>query len=303
MSSIPLTLITGFLGAGKTTLLRHIASQYPEKRLVFLVNEFSSVDVDAAVLSGDAEDVVELPGGSIFCTCLVSEFIRVLKTIPERFPDMEALVVEASGIANPKVVRSMFEDTGLDQQYVLASVLAVIDPGTFPTLLQTLPNIRTQVEAADLAVLNKVDCFEEEVLQEVEAQIREIQPAIELQRVEYGRVEWDFLTVRGGTVVEGEYAACVDPNFAQLFVIPPAPVDCDALVKAFRELGWDLYRAKGFLKNAQGWVYFDMTMTEFRMTPALVLPEKPGLALIMHGTALKAAMALQQRIQKGGFSI
>ena len=81
---IALSLVTGFLGSGKTTYLRRLVEQYRGRRLVFLVNEFSPVDVDGPVLRSAEDDVVSLPGGSIFCTCLVTQFVHTLERIPWR---------------------------------------------------------------------------------------------------------------------------------------------------------------------------------------------------------------------------
>jgi len=74
--------VTGFLGSGKTTFLKHIVEQYRERRLVYLVNEFSPHDIDGAIVSQKNPNVVAIPGGSIFCKCLVTEFIDRLESIP-----------------------------------------------------------------------------------------------------------------------------------------------------------------------------------------------------------------------------
>ncbi|MCX7010859.1 MAG: hypothetical protein NTY53_27070, partial [Kiritimatiellaeota bacterium] len=102
---IPLVLVTGFLGSGKTTFLKQLVSRYHDLKLVWLVNEFSARDVDAAVLGSETSDVLSIAGGSIFCRCLVTEFIASLRDLPARFgtPEspVEGVVVEASGMANP----------------------------------------------------------------------------------------------------------------------------------------------------------------------------------------------------------
>ncbi len=187
---IPLCLVTGFLGSGKTALLRHIAHQHNGQRLVFLVNEFAAVDVDGPVLEHDAPgQVLGLPGGSIFCTCLVTEFIRVLQELPERFgPDIDGVIIEASGVANPKVVARMLAETKLDAVYQIASVIAVADPGTFAILLQTLPNLRAQIEASDHVLINKSDLFDKETLCATERAVREINPAATITQTQYGKV-------------------------------------------------------------------------------------------------------------------
>jgi G3E family GTPase len=84
---------------------------------VFLVNEFSAANVDSQLLPADAGPVVSLPGGSIFCRCLATEFIAQLRSLPERFhlPDapLEGLIIEASGLADPRVVEETLRETWL----------------------------------------------------------------------------------------------------------------------------------------------------------------------------------------------
>jgi G3E family GTPase len=69
MSRIPVVLVTGFLGSGKTTLLRRLAEAYPDKRLIFLVNEFAATDVDGETLSATGTPTHSVVGGSLFCEC------------------------------------------------------------------------------------------------------------------------------------------------------------------------------------------------------------------------------------------
>ena len=115
---IPLILVTGFLGSGKTTLLKRIASQAAGAKIVYLVNEFSFQNVDGELLEQEGVEAVVIPGGSIFCHCLVTDFIGHLSSVPARFGTaenpVEAVVVEASGIANPRVIQQMLSETRFD---------------------------------------------------------------------------------------------------------------------------------------------------------------------------------------------
>jgi G3E family GTPase len=300
---IPLCLVTGFLGSGKTSMLRHLARRHPDRKLVYLVNEFSAVDVDGRLLEADAQHVIAVPGGSIFCVCLVSEFIRILRDIPERFGQtggpVQGVVIEASGIANPKVIGRMLNETRLDEVYRIASIVAVVDPATFPALLQTLPNIRAQVEACGYALLNKTDLFSEEALGRCEHEIRRINPDAQIIRTQYGAVDLELFREFPARALDGEYAACLDPNFARVSVRLTRAVDLDRLCMALRGLGAGLYRAKGFLPTPAGVYYLDATASDMRTRPV----DRPGaaadLALIVCPDRAGEARRLAAEIKAG----
>lgn len=108
-----------------------------------------------------AGQLVSIPGGSIFCHCLVGEFVRVLGEVAVVDPRPEGVIVEASGIADPKVVVvGMLAETKLDAMFDLRRVVTVVDPGSFHKLIQTLPAITAQVEASDLVLINKTDLYD-----------------------------------------------------------------------------------------------------------------------------------------------
>lgn len=302
---IPLGLITGFLGSGKTTLLRRIHERYRNRKIVYLVNEFSAIDVDGRVLQSEIGELVALPGGSIFCVCLVGEFIRVLQQIPERFGSdaapIEGVVIEASGIANPKVIEQMLRETQLDRVYAPASVIAVVDPATFPTLLQTLPNIIAQIECSDRVIINKSDLFDSQTLDDVEAEVRGIHPTVAVYRAAFCDADIDPFAGHFQAIGEGEYAKCVDPNYAKASVRYSNEMDLSLLADAIRELDASLYRAKGFIQ-CQGTVYYlDATVSGVTMRTA---PEYTGpleLAFIVKGTEAAALRALVAQIKSGAF--
>lgn len=280
---IPLALITGFLGCGKTTLLRAAARRYAGRRIAYVVNELAQADVDAALLERDIEGVFPLPGGSIFCHCLVSQFIRTLRELPERVPGLDGVLIEASGIANPKVAARMLEETGLHEIYALRRVVAVIDPATFPVLLESLPNIRAQVEASDTIILNKTDLHGEATLVQVERLLEEIRPGAPIRRAQFGEADIDFFAGHPHRAGEGEYAACLDPNYAKAFITLTDEVDIEALDAALDDFGPDLYRAKGFVLHGGAIQHYDRTCAGLCLTPAPGHSGLLGLAVIVRG--------------------
>jgi G3E family GTPase len=255
---------------------------------VYLVNEFGEVDIDGRILEGmlapeDEEkraemspegetrrgecaslEVVSIPGGSIFCRCLVSEFVRVLRqTACEGGAPPDAVVIEASGIADPKIIAQMLAETHLDQQYDLRQVVSVVDPGSFLKLVDVLPNIVAQVEAADVVIVNKADLYDVAQVQATEEAVRRINPASAVVRAEHCRVSDEMLTLVGqerySRAAGGDYAACVDPNYIRVCVSLDRPVNLDGLLAALGEIQPHVYRVKGFVPVSGGRVYIDVS--------------------------------------------
>ncbi|AKJ65474.1 CobW family GTP-binding protein [Kiritimatiella glycovorans] len=254
---IPVCLVTGFLGAGKTTFMKSLVRRYGERRFVYLVNEFNPRDIDGALVSEENPDVVSIPGGSIFCRCLVTEFIGQLKNVPERWPETEGVIIEASGMADPGVIGDMLAETKLDRVYRLHRVISIVDPGTFLKLVRTLPNITTQVKSADTVLVNKTDLHEEEQLRAVEHAVRETGTQAEIVRcVRTGAEIPIFESPASALEFHGEYAKCRDPNYATFEVRAEKPVDPAALEEALKTGADDLYRIKGYAPAPDGGLHY-----------------------------------------------
>ena len=273
---IPLALVTGFLGSGKTAFLKHLVRRQQGRKIVWLINEFSARDVDATWLGRETENVLSLTGGNLFCRCLFAEFSGQLRELPARFGSpgapVEGVVVEASGLADPSAVGGMLAEARLDQVYRLSEVVAVVDPGSFLKLLQTLPNIRTQIEAANQVLVNKIDIHTPAMIEQAEAAVRALNPAAQIMRTSYGAADVDIFAACRASTPPSPLASCADPRFMVRNLILSGDVDLDELQAAIETVADDIYRVKGFVRHAgrcfhvdystSGWEVREMTGSE-----------------------------------------
>lgn len=297
---LPLALIAGFLGAGKTTFLCRYARRIAPRRVAFLVNEFAATDVDTPLLAAGGGDVVGISGGSIFCRCKATDFIRELGALPGRFPHVEGVVVEASGMADPSAAQSMLDEAGLADRYRYTGTITLVDPGSLAKVLDTLPAAERQVAAADVVVVSKPDLHGEAELAATEALVRGINPRARLLRVANGDCDLDPLRLTDPRWTDGEVAPCADPVLLPLDLPCPEVVDVHALAAALAALGGDLHRAKGFVPSPDGWRYLDWSAG--RMQVSACDPAPPGLAVIAHPRAESRLRTLAQRLASGGFA-
>ena len=260
--------MVGFLGAGKTTLLRKLVHATQGRRLVYVVNEFSAVDVDAGLIEREGGSAIGVPGGSIFCRCLVSEFVSVLRRVADGIPGRDGvvfqpdgIVIEASGIADPRSMQRLLAESGLNTIFHLAGVTAVVDPGTLMKLLLVLPNIRGQIEAADLILLNKSDLHSLETVEKVLKKLQAINPHATV--IHCARCSVDPLIVLAdgrsarSAEVDVEFGLCKDPRYEREVVTFELPVDLNQLISAFDGCEDGLFRAKGFVETKLGWRHLD----------------------------------------------
>ncbi len=105
------------------------------------------------------------------------------------------------------VAGQMLRESQLDRLYKLSAVVAVVGAGTLRKLLHTLPSLRAQIEAASLVLLNKTDLYSSALVEETEVTIREIHPAVSIQRTSYCTTEVDVFGTWPPLATNGELAA------------------------------------------------------------------------------------------------
>lgn len=153
--SLPLTVLGGFLGAGKTTLLNRLLLDPGGRRLAVLVNDFGRINIDAALVRSRTDDLIDLANGCVCCT-VSSELTRTLIALAQRPDPPDALVLEASGLADP---RGIAQVALANPALRLDGLLTLVDATSFPEGLPgpAAETLAHQFDAADLLVLTKTD--------------------------------------------------------------------------------------------------------------------------------------------------
>jgi G3E family GTPase len=162
---IPVILVTGFLGAGKTTVINRLIAHFSGRvaRLAVMINEFASIGIDGALVTPGDYVKIELNKGSIFCSCMRSDFIAELKKLAlDVKPDL--LLIEATGIARVDDLYGMMRLDGLDTLIRVQKNVCVVDARNFFKVERTLEAAGIQVEYADTVILNKIDMADDELV-------------------------------------------------------------------------------------------------------------------------------------------
>ena len=169
-STIPLTVLTGFLGAGKTTLLNRILTGDHGLRIAVLVNDFGSINIDADLVVGvDGDgDIISLANGCVCCN-VRDDLVTAVTQVMSRPEQPEYILLEASGVAEPSSIALTFMDDGLRDRIRLDSIMCVVDAEQVFAAPEMMELKLRQIAFADMLILNKVDLVTPEEIERIKA--------------------------------------------------------------------------------------------------------------------------------------
>jgi G3E family GTPase len=170
---VPVTIITGFLGSGKTTLLNHILQNQQGIKTAVLVNEFGEIGIDNDLIVATGEDMVELNNGCICCT-INEDLVKAVHKVLARSEQIDYLVVETTGLADPLPVALTFLGTELRDLTRLDSIITLVDAANFSLDLFNSEAAQSQITYGDIILLNKTDLVDEADVDLLELRLRDM---------------------------------------------------------------------------------------------------------------------------------
>ncbi|KAH8047218.1 ATP binding protein [Aureococcus anophagefferens] len=170
---VPVTLLSGFLGAGKTSLLQSLlktAASDADLKLGVVVNDMAAVNIDAKLVHSPFEgsgkdqpaEFVEIGDGCVCCTMadeLFSTLAQLSGVSAAKGYAYDHIVVEATGVAEPRNLRDQFQDAEaagmpLLESVALDTLVTVVDSAAFLAAYAETAPIK---DRPDLAAASKDD--------------------------------------------------------------------------------------------------------------------------------------------------
>ena len=241
-----ITVLSGFLGAGKTTFLQNILKTEQSSKFGLVVNDVASVNVDSKLIRSqtmtkdnvyDGIDTMELQNGCVCCTLaedLLASVSKLVSLSQAKGVDYDHIIVECSGIAEPRKIRELFQEaedykSPLLDRIKLDTMITLVDAKVFVDLFGTDSPISTyadlavkpddeegqrmlnegvgtrkvtellleQVECADIVVVNKCDLLKDSTEEQLVMDvIKKINPTAKIYKCTRGEIP-NSLTLLG----------------------------------------------------------------------------------------------------------
>ncbi|WP_340112055.1 CobW family GTP-binding protein [Maribellus mangrovi] len=253
MAKIPFHIISGFLGSGKTTFLKQILEQTASKQKVGIIqNEFAPANIDGAELkkSGDDFELLEINNGSVFCVCLLGNFIRSLeKFIDEHQPDV--VIIEASGLSDTTSISEVISAGSLSEKIFLASNWCIVDAQNFAKVGLMKQRVNHQLRMADVVVINKTDLVKGSA-DEMEQEIKKINPFAEIKHSTFCNIDFEIGNPAVDKFYFGDVKAMPRPEVNSMVIKSSKKIRRENLQIFLDEWAPKSYRIKGYANLKEG---------------------------------------------------
>lgn len=171
---IPVQLVTGFLGAGKTTYMNRLL-EATDERLLVIVNELGSVNIDEQLIVKMDQEQIELSNGCICCS-IQSDLSKTFYQLASK-DTFDRIVIETTGVADPApIIQTIYYDDYLRTRFKLTAILTVVDASQLDREL-FIEGIH-QIAYADVILMNKIDLVDDVTLEQAHERIKALNPTV-----------------------------------------------------------------------------------------------------------------------------
>lgn len=191
-NSIPILLLTGFLGAGKTSLLNNLLSNDQGFKIGVIINDFGEINIDSMLVSAQTDTALELSNGCICCAIEGESLDDAIGQLAHPGSRLDYIIIEASGLAEPRELATMLRLTKNDYAH-FDTLVSIVDGDNFEKNNLANENALTDLEIADLIIVNKVDLIDSNKLADIKKGIRLAAPNARLLSASHGLVDFRLL--------------------------------------------------------------------------------------------------------------
>ncbi len=190
--------LTGPLGAGKTTVLNSLL-RAPGARLGVVVNDFGEINLDAAMVTGQVDEPASIAGGCLCCLPDAGGLDDALDRLGDPRLRLDAILVEASGMAEPLTVHRLLR-LAASSRVRFGALLDVVD-ATGPLAAAAPPGqVRrppVRFAAASLVVVTKLEALPEAeragALERISAAVRAHHDTVPIVAAAHGELDPDLV--------------------------------------------------------------------------------------------------------------
>jgi G3E family GTPase len=271
-SSIPLTLITGFLGSGKSTFINHAIRSNAQTRFGVLVNEFGNIGIENEIIKAHEDDVVELEGGCMCCR-LRGDLVEALRSLLSHADSIDQVLVEASGLSDPLPIANTFHGTNLESRVHFDAMICMIDALHFHEAYRDYTVAVRQLNYAGFLLITKAHACSGAHLEALRARLSGMAPEarigvldVDISAADVIGAAAELTALQGLLFSDGRSSehhgsghSQEHPELTVRLCTTEEPTSKDAVDQALRRLGPQLLRAKGriFVSTPEGpYVYY-----------------------------------------------